>query len=250
MGFRYIEIKGAEYYPGLVKAYALYSDMKRIGNFDTGNEKINKLYHNIIWGQKSNFIDIPTDCPQRDERQGYTGDAQIFGLTASLNFNTSKFFEKYLTDLRLLQTSFGAVDSTIPNEEFADDNRKATVGWGNAATILPDMLYEQYGDLQQLKISYTSMKKWCDYELENAARNRKKLWIGFHLGDWLTYKKSVGYIILKNKYVTNAYIYHDCVIMEKTARLLGYEMDAIYYAKKGEEIKKAYIKHFIKKMEL
>mgnify|MGYP000161129817 CR=1 FL=1 len=101
MGFRYVELSGAEYKPGMVKAYALYTDMRRTGFFECGHEKVQKLYENQVWGQKSNYVEVPTDCPQRDERMGYTGDGQVFALTGAYNFDTNDFW-KNLNDFRFI----------------------------------------------------------------------------------------------------------------------------------------------------
>ncbi len=101
MGFRYVELSGAEYKPGMVKAYALYTDMRRTGFFECGHEKVQKLYENQVWGQKSNYVEVPTDCPQRDERMGYTGDGQVFALTGAYNFDTNDFWKNFLRDLEL-----------------------------------------------------------------------------------------------------------------------------------------------------
>ncbi|MBT2291839.1 family 78 glycoside hydrolase catalytic domain [Paenibacillus albidus] len=102
MGFRYVEITGAQYVEGLISARAIYSDMQRTGHFTCDNPLIERLYENQLWGQKSNYVEVPTDCPQRDERMGYTGDGQVFALTGSYNYDTEVFFEKFLKDIRYI----------------------------------------------------------------------------------------------------------------------------------------------------
>lgn len=150
MGFRYMELSGAEYKPGMLKTYALYTDMKRTGFFTCEHEKVQKLYENQVWGQKSNYVEVPTDCPQRDERMGYTGDGQVFALTGAYNFDTSDFWKNFLRDLELgqLDNSEGYVCATVPQTGPAGIGFVNMLGWGNAVTILPEMMY---GSLEMRK---------------------------------------------------------------------------------------------------
>lgn len=162
---------------------AVYSDMKRTGDFICGNDKLNKLYENIIWGQKSNFLDIPTDCPQRDERLGWTGDAQIFARTAAINYNVRKFYEKWLYELRSEQHEDGSIPAVIPDclKQYQD---RISSAWGDAAVIVPWELYRAYGDRQILRDNYECMRRWIEY-VRNAGEN-EYLWLGGdHYGDWL-----------------------------------------------------------------
>ncbi|HXR79971.1 MAG TPA: family 78 glycoside hydrolase catalytic domain, partial [Saprospiraceae bacterium] len=133
-GFRYIRIKGfpGDVQPENIVAIALYSDMKPSGKFSSSNPLINQLQHNIQWGQKGNFVDIPTDCPQRDERLGWTGDAQAFSRTAAFNMDVAPFFSKWLKDLSADQTEDGRVPFVIPN--VLGKNASASAGWADAAT--------------------------------------------------------------------------------------------------------------------
>ena len=188
-GFRYVRLD--EYpFDGVdvngFRAIAVHSDMKRIGHFACGHPKINQLYHNLIWGQKSNYLDIPTDCPQRDERLGWTGDAQVFCRAAALNYDVRSFFDKWLADLRLEQGENGEVYGTCPETVgmHRRDHSRISAGWGDAATIIPWTLYELYGDKQILEDNFEMMRRWVEYMRTKGAE--EYLWLGgWHFGDWL-----------------------------------------------------------------
>ena len=148
-GFRYVRLD--EYISESVdlsgfRAIVVHSEMERTGHFNCGNESVNQLYHNIIWGQKGNYLDIPTDCPQRDERLGWTGDAQVFCRTAAMNFDVRKFFRKWLGDLRAEQGADGSVTGVCPEKCAYGFKTRVSAGWGDAATIIPWTLYEIYDD--------------------------------------------------------------------------------------------------------
>jgi alpha-L-rhamnosidase len=179
-GFRYIRVKA---FPGTVDpdaftAIVVHSDMERTGYFECSDAKINQLYHNIIWGQKSNFLDIPTDCPQRDERLGWTGDAQVFARCASYNYNTQKFFRKWLTDMTYEQRPNGAIPHIIPRLDWVS----ASCAWADAAVIVPWQVYLLYGDRELLARQYATIKRWIDYMYAQGDDYIK----GKHFGDWLS----------------------------------------------------------------
>ena len=185
-GFRYIRINE---FPGGIDdakpenftAIAVHSDMKRTGFLNSSNPLLNQLFSNIIWGQKGNFLDVPTDCPQRDERLGWTGDAQVFVRTACLNYDAEKFFTKWLADLAADQHKDGYVGHVIPD---LLQNPHASSAWGDAATICPWQVYLAFGNPQILRNQYQSMKKWIDYI--TTTTTTKYLWTGgTHYGDWL-----------------------------------------------------------------
>ncbi len=187
-GFRYVRL---DRYPegevelDRIRAIAVHSNMKRTGRFVSGNEKINQLYHNTIWGQKSNYLDVPTDCPQRDERLGWTGDAQVFCRTAALNYDVRKFFDKWLGDVRLEQREDGAVYGTVP-ETFSTPDRhtRISAAWGDCAVIIPWQLYQIYGEKRFLEENFALMTGWVDYI--HSAGDDPDLWLGgTHYGDWL-----------------------------------------------------------------
>jgi alpha-L-rhamnosidase len=162
-GFRYIKIEGytGEIVPENFTAVALYSDMKPTGTFSTNNALLNQLQHNIQWGQKGNFLDIPTDCPQRDERLGWTGDAQVFSRTASYNMGTNSFFRKWMKDVAADQLPDGSVPFVIPN--VLGDDAAGSTGWADVATIIPWNIYLVYGDKRILEDQYPSMKAWVNF---------------------------------------------------------------------------------------
>lgn len=184
-GFRYIKVEGfpGELSPENFTAVALYSAMKPNGTFTSSNALINQLQHNIQWGQRGNFLDVPTDCPQRDERLGWTGDAQAFSRTAAFNFGVNNFFSKWLKDVAADQVD-GGVPHVVPNVLGAGSIGSA--GWADAATIIPWNMWLAYGDKKILEDQYESMKAWVGFMERNSSNY---LWNkGFHFGDWLFYR--------------------------------------------------------------
>ena len=182
-GYRYIRVDAfpGEVTPDSITAIVFHSDMKRTGYLETSHPLLAKLFENIIWGQKDNYLDIPTDCPQRDERQGWTGDTQVFCKTATYNFDVEKFFDKWLTDLMLDQHEDGMVPHVIPENWLFD---KSSAAWGDASTICPWQMYLTYGNKAILKRQFNSMCKYVDYI--TASTKDKYLWTGgTHFGDWL-----------------------------------------------------------------
>ena len=182
-GFRYVRVNSfpENVTKDSVTAIAIHSDIKRTGYLDSSNPLLNQLFKNIIWGQKGNFLDIPTDCPQRDERMGWTGDAEVFCKTASYNYDVEKFFDKWLNDLVLDQREDGMIPNVIP-QYWNDEWTRAA--WGEAATVCPWQMYMTYGNTRILRRQFNSMKKYVDYITANTKD--KYLWTGFdHFGDWL-----------------------------------------------------------------
>src|SRR4029077_2163386 len=172
-GFQYIKVEG---YPGELQAenftaIALYSDMKKTGHFSCSNSMINQLQHNIQWGQKGNFLDVPTDCPQRDERLGWTGDAQVFSRTATFNMNVNNFFAKWLKDVAADQFKNGSVPFVIPN--VLGEGAGGSTGWADVSTIIPWNMYLAYGDKKILEQQYNSMKAWVEYM---KSKSTNDLW--------------------------------------------------------------------------
>ncbi|MBP5332128.1 MAG: family 78 glycoside hydrolase catalytic domain, partial [Lachnospiraceae bacterium] len=182
-GFRYIKLVS---FPGNPKkedfrAYLVSSDLKQTGFIRTGHEKINQLISNVLWGQRDNFLDVPTDCPQRDERLGWTGDAQVFARSATLNYDVEKFYRKWLHDLKADQRPDGAVGKVIPDLMPGDPPSAA---WADAAVIIPWQVWQTYGNDTVLKDQFSSMKAWVDYI--GSVTEEPYLWIGgVHYGDWL-----------------------------------------------------------------
>ena len=189
-GFRYLKL---EAFPGEVKpeqftAIVVHSQMKRTGWLRCSDDDLNQLFSNILWSQKGNFLDIPTDCPQRDERLGWTGDAQVFVKTASYQYDVERFFRKWLRDLAADQRADGAVGHIIPD---VLPTRTPSAAWGDAATIVPWQLYLTYGESDVLAQQFDSMRAWVDYI--TAATTTPGLWTGGkHFGDWLGLDAPIG----------------------------------------------------------
>ncbi len=246
-GFRYIKIEG---YPGEIKpenftAVALYSDMPVTGNFSTSNPLINQLQHNIQWGQKGNFLDVPTDCPQRDERLGWTGDAQVFSRTASFNMGVNNFFDKWLKDVAADQNPDGGVPFVVPN--VLGPNAASSAGWADVSTIIPWNMYLAYGDTSVLKNQYPSMKAWVNYMKDHSKNN---LWnTGFHFGDWLFYRPeddNDGRSAITDKYlIAQCFYAHSTQLLINTANVLGLKEDAAAYTELLNKIKAAYLKEYV-----
>ncbi len=228
-GFRYARIDeypDIELDPGAFTAIVVHTQMDRIGHFQCGNETINQLYHNIIWGQKSNYLDIPTDCPQRDERLGWTGDAQVFCRVAGMNFDVRRFFEKWLTDLRLEQRADGAVMGTCPEQTgMHRTESRVSAAWGDIATVAPWTLYELYDDRQILADNFDLMRRWVDYM--RAAGDEEYLWLGgYHYGDWLAMDAGEGSYVgaTSNDLIASAYYAHSTRLLIRAGEVLGKDM--------------------------
>jgi len=246
-GFRYIRLIG---FPSKVNledftGIALYSDMELTGNFECSNPLINQLQHNIQWGQRGNFVDVPTDCPQRDERLGWTGDAQAFARTAAFNFGVQNFFSKWLQDVAADQRPNGSVPFVVPN--VLGPNSGASAGWADAATIIPWNMFLLYGDTALLKRQYPSMKKWVKYMTDSS---RQHLWNkGFHFGDWLFY--SLGNDTDGRSAVTDKYLIAQCFyaystqLLIQTAGVLGLKSDELQYQRLLENIKSAFMNEYV-----
>lgn len=226
MGFRYIELTGIQYVEGLISARAIYSDMQRTGHFTSSNARVDRLYNNQLWGQKSNYVEVPTDCPQRDERMGYTGDGQVYALTGSYNYDTEVFLEKFLKDIRYTQmdNEEGYVAPTVPAGGPGGIGFINMLGWGNAVTIIPEMLYWQYGTDEHLVLQYDSIKQFVESEIRRMGDHN--LWLGANLGDWLMPGKDMAWMATNNEPVSNSFIVNDLDILSRLAgRLANKEMD-------------------------
>jgi alpha-L-rhamnosidase len=218
--------------------------MEQTGFFECSNPMINQLQRNIEWGQKGNFLDVPTDCPQRDERMGWTGDAQAFARTACYNFNTAAFYTKWLQDLSADQFENGAVPWVVP-----DILKKAgSTGWGDAVTIVPWTLYELYGDVRILERQYESMKKWLTY-LEKLSEGKYLVQQGFHYGDWLFFIHPSDWNVKPGHtdidFIATAFFAYSTQLTIQTAKVLQKETDVIRYEKLLLEIRKAFQQEFV-----
>lgn len=244
-GFRYICVEGLdEVNPTDFVACTLHTDMKVTGSFSCSNEMVNQLQHNIQWGQRSNFLDIPTDCPQRDERLGWTGDAQVFCRTASYNMETALFFAKWLHDLKSEQTAQFGPTHVVPNILSDQD---AAAAWSDAATVIPWTVYQMFGDKRVLQDQYESMKGYVDYITAHCGENG--LWqTGYQYGDWLALDKeeSADRTGATDKYlVANAYYAYSADIVCRAAKVLGYEEDAEKYAALHQKVVKLFDEEYI-----
>lgn len=246
-GFRFIKIEG---YPGELKpeditAVTLYSDMRPTGSFTSSNAMINQLQHNIEWGLRGNFLDVPTDCPQRDERLGWTGDAQVFSRTATFLRDAHNFFAKWLKDVSADQLPDGRIPHVIPN--VLGPSAGGSTGWADVSTIVPWNMYLAYGDKRILEDQYTSMKAWVDYMKGQSVND---LWNkGFHFGDWLFY--SLGDDPDGNSAITNKYLIAQCFyahstqLLINTAKVLGKTDDVTTYTELLKRIKDAFVKEYL-----
>ncbi len=217
-GFRYIEISadGDVEITG-IKAEVVGSDTKEIGNIETSNELVNKLISNIIWGQRSNYLSVPTDCPQRDERLGWTGDAQAFSVTAAYNADVLGFFKKWLQDVRDAQSDDGAYGDISPRVSYCSGENACA--WGDAGIIIPYNLYKLYGDKSLIAEHYDSMEKYIAQLIENFGYSGPIP----RYGDWLAYD------FCKNEYLSSAFLVHDIDLMAYMSEELGKSERAKHY---------------------
>ncbi len=248
-GFRYIKVEGiaGELKPENFTATALYSDMAPTGSFTTSNPLINQLQHNIQWGQKGNFLDVPTDCPQRDERLGWTGDAQVFSRTATYNMNVHNFFAKWLRDVAADQYASGAIPHVIPNVIGKGAGNAGSAGWADVSTIVPWNMYLAYGDKQILENQYASMKAWVGY-MQNQSKN--DLWnTGDHFGDWLFYSENddnAGNSAITSKYlIAQCFYAFSTQLVINAAKVLGKTDDIAHYTELLARIKSAYLREYV-----
>jgi alpha-L-rhamnosidase len=284
-GFRYVKVEG---YPGEPTpedfySVAIYSDMPPTGTFTCSDPLINQLHHNTEWSMKSNFLDLPTDCPQR-ERAGWTGDAQIFTPSASFLMDTRAFFRKWLKELSLEQFPDGMVGNFVPNPYRLVKGGSArffklldgSSGWGDVSVIMPWALYWAYGDVQLLERQYESMKAWVEHVQKRSRRvnGSKKLnpryWLdqsyrarqqyvwdtGYAWGEWLEpgggamlamASDMLRRLLLGSPVVSTAYFINSARILAKTADLLGKPDDAKKYHALAEQVKAVYVEEFIGK---
>ena len=247
-GFRYVRVSGAEDTdPADFTGRAIYSDMTRTGWIKTGNEKVNRLYENTLWGLKSNFVDLPTDCPQRNERLGWCGDAQVFSAAASYHMDTKAFYRKYLDDLKLeQQVCGGGMPDYIPDVHHTGN---AGAVWGDAATILPDNLYRFTGDISNAGEYYGLMKRWVDHiDGIDARRGRKYLFdFGASFGDWLaldgvTPESFKG--ATDDTFTASVYYYNSAELVSRMAKELGFTEDSKRYRVLAGRIREAVLSEF------
>lgn len=249
-GFRYVRIEGFPGEPQLenLTGIVIHSDMMPTGHFECSHELVNQLQHNIQWGQRGNFLDVPTDCPQRDERLGWTGDAQAFCRTAAINFNVAGFFAKWLKDLAADQKRNGSVPFVIPDVlTRGAKTGGGSTGWADAATIIPWTIYLCYGDRRILATQYASMKNWVEFMSEQAEDNYVYRQ-GFHFGDWLAYsteRSDYPGATTDKDLIATAFFAYSTSLLIKAAQVLGQHTDAAQYTFLLDQIKQAFQKEYV-----
>ncbi|MGG1514181.1 family 78 glycoside hydrolase catalytic domain [Paenibacillus oryzisoli] len=249
-GFRYVEVIG---YPGepdltAITGKVIHSDTPVAGALETSDGMVNQLYANITWGQRGNFLSVPTDCPQRDERLGWTGDAQIFARTASYNMDVSRFFTKYMQDIIDCQQPSGAFTDVAPDAGwirhkmwntrlnwFAPDN----AGWGDAGVIIPWTLYTMYGDKRILQTHYDAMVRWVDYLTSSTDNLIRPNYANY--GDWLSIEADTP-----NEVLATAYFAYSTKLLSKIAGAIGRVEDQLLYETHFTNIAKAFCERFVR----
>jgi alpha-L-rhamnosidase len=252
-GFRYVSVEG---FPGELTldnltGVVVHSDMTPIGSFESSQPLINQLQHNIQWGLKGNFVDVPTDCPQRDERLGWTGDAQVFAPTACFNMDAASFYTKWMKDFIVDQQPKGQIPHVIPNvlsyrEEEGD---AASAGWADAAVIVPWTVYLSFGDKRILEQQYDCMKKWVEYMRSRAGESY--FWHQDRtFGDWLSFnttRSDYPGATTDKDFITQAYFARSTDLLHRIAKILGKESDAKDYGDLLNKIKTVIEEEFLTK---
>lgn len=255
MGFRYISVEGIAAEQIEVSALALYSDLEQTGSFACSNDMINRLQSNIVWGAKSNFMDIPTDCPQRDERMGWTGDIAVFSPTACYNFDMSRFLDKWLLDVKAEQLPGGGIPNTVPVQGYgfpATMPAMAIDWWGDACVLVPWAEYQARGDIELLRKLYPTMKKYvkaCKFwaGLLSCGKN-KYIWSTpsvLHFGDWVAPDvPQMSQWQARSKWTATASLCNTSAVTAKVAELLGKGDEAAYYRDLSAKVADAYCSVF------
>ncbi|HTD23260.1 MAG TPA: glycoside hydrolase family 78 protein [Terriglobales bacterium] len=251
-GFRYVAVDGypGELTPDSLTGVVIHSEMAPTSDFETSSKLINQLQHNILWGQKGNFLDVPTDCPQRDERLGWTGDAEVFARTAAFNMDVAGFFTKWLRDVAADQYKDGRVPTVIPDTGNQSQPPRPAAAWSDAAVIIPWTMYISYGDKRILEEQYPSMVKWVEYERQRAGN--EYIWKNdFQYGDWLAYAapnseaRSYPGATTGKDLIATAFFAYSTDLLERTAQVLGKKDDAARYGDLLAKIKAAFRREFV-----
>ena len=237
-GFRYVEITGCPVPPSLknITGEVIGSDTPRVGDFTCSSQLINQIYSNALWTQRANFLEVPTDCPQRDERLGWTGDAQVFIRTAICNMDVAAFFTKWMKDLSDAQYPDGAFPNVAP--DVLPNEHKGDAAWGDAGVVCPWTLYQCYEDRELLANMYPAMQKWLSYlgqYSKNGIREKPHCF-----GDWLAINADTPKAVVRT-----AHYAHAADLISRAAVVLGKKADAKRYAALFNKIKKAFNKAFV-----
>lgn len=241
-GFRYMKVEmKEEIHINNFCACHLQSDFCQTGFIETGNQKVNQLFSNALWSQKDNFLDVPTDCPQRDERLGWTGDAQIFSETACYNMYVPAFYRKYLWDMGAEQSILnGSVPNVVPRLKKGMVAEHGSSPWADAAVLIPWNIYLHYGSKTLLAETYSGMKAWVDAQRrkEEAVGGLHLIKDGFHFADWLALdnKDPNPFGATDPLYIASVYYFKDTIIVAKAAEVLGYQEESEEYKQLADAI--------------
>jgi alpha-L-rhamnosidase len=246
-GFRYVEVND---WPGELsledlQAVVLHSDMDRTGWFDCSDPLLNQLHQNVVWGMRGNFLDVPTDCPQRDERLGWTGDIEVFSPTAAFLYNVGGFLQSWLADLAAEQRKLnGSVPHVVPN---VLGRGAGAAAWGDAAAVVPWVLYQRYGDKGILADQFESMCAWVDHIASVASENH--LWDkGFQFGDWLdptAPPDQPGKARTDKAIVATAYFAHSAQLVAQAAGVLGRTDEEQKYSSLATKVRAAFAREYV-----
>jgi len=250
MGFRYITVEGIEEENIEVSGFVLYSDIEQIGNFKCSNEMLNRLQENIRWSAKSNFVEIPTDCPQRDERLGWTGDIAVFAQTACFNFDMEKFLRKWLRDVRAEQLPTGGIPNTVPAHHYRFPYtlyHMATDFWGDVILLAPWAVYQATGNRAILEENYEAMKRYVG-ACQGWARmfsfgKRRYIWhtpAMCHYGDWTAPDGDFADWQRRSKWTATVSLYNTSSLLSRIAGILGNTKDEEEYRRYSETVAKSY----------
>ncbi len=248
-GFRFVAV---DQFPGELDlenfvGIVVHSEMKQTGKFECSEPLINKLQQNILWGQKDNFLDVPTDCPQRSERLGWTGDAQVFVETAAFNMDVASFFTKWLGDLKADQFDDGSVTHIVPYIPVLGEGGAGSAAWADSATIIPWIIYKKYGDVRILENQYESMKAWVNFMKKEAGDSCLHT-SGFHYGDWLAFatdRSDYPGATTSKEIISSAFFAYSTSLLIKSAKVLNKIVDVEFYEKFLKKIKTAFQNEFI-----
>jgi alpha-L-rhamnosidase len=246
-GFRYVEVTGLQdAVLETVTGHVIHNDMPSAGSFACSNSMVNQLWQNILWGQRGNFVSVPTDCPQRNERLGWTGDAQVFIRTASFNMDVAAFFSKWMLDMVDAQSEAGGFPNFAPRIAMDLQVAPGTAdwdgapAWGDAGVIIPWTIYEVYGDTRIIERHYAAMDRWMTYIEEVNPQYLRQNRCNQNFADWLALGAETPRTL-----VATAYWYYCADLMARMATAVGHQGDAQRFARLGENIRAAFIREYV-----
>lgn len=234
-GFRYVEVSGYPGKPGMdaITGVVVHNDLPITGSFESPDPSLNRLYQNIVWGQRSNYLEVPTDCPQRDERMGWMGDAQVFVHAATYNMEIGAFFTKWMRDVVDAQHQSGAFADVSPNI-----GTMSASGWAEAGIVCPHRIWKAYGDTRIIDDCWPAMNRYIDF-MEGRSRDGLQPPLGTY-GDWLNVKAP-----LDLGYITTAYYAYDLKLMAEMAAATGRTQDADRFKKLFDKVRAAFVRAYV-----